>query len=42
MYKLANETRNMKKEFSEILMNIELFEFEDRKHIQRIIGDLDL
>jgi hypothetical protein len=32
----------MKKEFSEILINIEYFEFEDRKHIQRFIGDLDL
>lgn len=32
----------MNREFSEILISIELFEFEDRKHIQRFIGDLDL
>ncbi len=40
MYKLANETCQYKREFTDILINIELFEFEDRKNLQRFIGDL--
>lgn len=34
MFKLASETQNMKQEVSLVLMNINVFEFEDRKHLQ--------
>ena len=41
MLKLALETKSLKREFSNILMNIDVFDFEDRKHILRFVGDLN-
>ena len=40
MFKLANESNNLKQEFSDILININLFDFEDRKHLQQFISEL--
>ena len=33
MFKMAMETQHLKDEFAEIIMNINIFEFEDRKHV---------
>lgn len=40
MFKIAAETHNLKDEFSEIIMNIGKYEFEDRKNIQIFITEL--
>jgi hypothetical protein len=40
MFKMAMETHNLNDEFAEIMMNINIFEFEDRKHVQQFITEL--
>jgi hypothetical protein len=40
MYKLALEICSLRAEFSFILMNIDLFDFEDRKHLQQFVSEL--
>lgn len=40
MYKIASECMVLKVEFGEILMNINIFEFEDRKHVQQFVSEL--
>lgn len=40
MFKIAMETQKLKDEFVEILMNINIFEFEDRKHLMQFIVEL--
>jgi hypothetical protein len=40
MFKIAMETQNHKDEIAEIIMNINVFEFEDRKHVQQILTEL--
>lgn len=40
MFKIAMETHRLKDEFVEILMNINIFEFEDRKHVMQFIVDI--
>lgn len=34
MYKIAFETQSLKDEVGEIITNINVYEFEDRKHMQ--------
>jgi hypothetical protein len=34
MFKIAVETHQLKEEMAEIMMNINILEFEDRKHVQ--------
>lgn len=40
MFKIALETQNLKEEMADIIMNINVLEFEARKHVQVFISEL--
>jgi hypothetical protein len=40
MFKIAMETHRLKDEFVDILVNMNIFEFEDRKHMMQFIVDI--
>lgn len=40
MYKMAFETQKLKTEVYDIIINIDMFEFEERKHVQKFITEL--
>lgn len=40
MFKIAVETQNVREEVAEMLQNLDLFEFEDRKHLQQFMTEL--
>lgn len=40
MFKMAMEMQSVKEELAEVMKNIDVFEFEERKHVQHFITEL--